>query len=147
MPPLSISTGRLLLTIRRWSFTASVTASAVPATPVPVGGAEGRATTRLIEENWPGGWSHNIIDLSLAQRLAAVVDAEPGDHVLAAVRAQAPILIDRQQQAAVRLWHARECLDLGVAADAADRAVSLRRDVRARPRRDRPRPRVVTDAD
>jgi 3-methylcrotonyl-CoA carboxylase alpha subunit len=35
--------------------------------------AEGRATTRLIEENWPGGWSHNNIDLSLARRLAAVV--------------------------------------------------------------------------
>lgn len=35
--------------------------------------AEGRATTRLIEDNWPEGWSPNSADLRLARRLAALV--------------------------------------------------------------------------
>jgi acetyl/propionyl-CoA carboxylase alpha subunit len=35
--------------------------------------AESRATTRLIEDNWPEGWSQNNTDLQLARRLAALV--------------------------------------------------------------------------
>jgi 3-methylcrotonyl-CoA carboxylase alpha subunit len=34
--------------------------------------AEGRATTRLIEDNWPDGWSLNGTDVCLARRLATV---------------------------------------------------------------------------
>jgi len=34
---------------------------------------DGRATTRLIEDNWPQGWSYGDRDLRLARRLAAVV--------------------------------------------------------------------------
>jgi 3-methylcrotonyl-CoA carboxylase alpha subunit len=35
--------------------------------------AEGRATTRLIADNWPGGWSYAPTALALAHRLAALV--------------------------------------------------------------------------
>ena len=34
---------------------------------------EGRATTGLIDDNWPGGWSPDDADLGLARRLAAIV--------------------------------------------------------------------------
>lgn len=35
--------------------------------------AEGRATTRLITENWPSGWTFNPEDMVLARRMAALV--------------------------------------------------------------------------
>jgi 3-methylcrotonyl-CoA carboxylase alpha subunit len=35
--------------------------------------AEGRATTRLIADNWPSGWSYQPMALALAHRLAALV--------------------------------------------------------------------------
>jgi 3-methylcrotonyl-CoA carboxylase alpha subunit len=35
--------------------------------------AEGRATTRLIADNWPGGWSYEPTALALAHRVAALV--------------------------------------------------------------------------
>jgi acetyl/propionyl-CoA carboxylase alpha subunit len=35
--------------------------------------AEGRATTRLIADNWPGGWSYQPTAFALAHRLAALV--------------------------------------------------------------------------
>ncbi|MBN9002285.1 MAG: hypothetical protein J0H75_09550, partial [Rhizobiales bacterium] len=35
--------------------------------------ARGRATTRLITENWPGGWTFDPEDIVLARRMAALV--------------------------------------------------------------------------